>query len=73
GGMVLLNVHPDYLSFEGKPRKEEFPVQLYVDLLKYVQNKYANQFLNILPGELAVKADSLFSPHLDKKENESLR
>jgi len=61
GGMVLLNVHPDYLSFDGKPRKEEFSVQLYVDLLKYVQNKYANQFLNILPCELALKADSLFS------------
>jgi len=61
GGMALVNVHPDYLSYEGKPRKEEFPVQLYEDLLIYVKENYAGKFLNILPGELALKAKSLFS------------
>lgn len=52
GGMALVNVHPDYLCLEGKPGMEEFPVQHYVNLLKYVKEKYAGQYLNILPGEL---------------------
>ena len=60
GGMALVNVHPDYISFDGKPGLEEFPIQLYVDLLNYVKDKYSGKFLNILPGELALKAESLF-------------
>ncbi|HKI78186.1 MAG TPA: hypothetical protein VKA26_06570 [Ignavibacteriaceae bacterium] len=61
GGMALVNVHPDYLCFDGKPGQEEFPVQHYVSLLKYVKDKYPGQFLNILPSELALKMDSLFN------------
>jgi len=61
GGMALVNVHPDYLCFDGKPGLQEFPVQLYEDLLIYVKENYAGKFLNILPGELALKAESLFS------------
>ena len=47
GGMVLVNVHPDYVCFDEKPRMEEFSVEHYLNLLKYVKNKYAGQFLNI--------------------------
>ena len=61
GGMALVNVHPDYICFDGKPGLEEFSVQHYVNLLKYVKDKYAGQFLNILPGELALKMDSMFN------------
>ena len=28
GGMVLLNTHPDYMCFGGKPARDEFPVEL---------------------------------------------
>jgi hypothetical protein len=59
GGMVLVNVHPDYLCFEGKPGMEEFPVQYYIDLLKYVKEKYEGKYLNILPRQLADFADDL--------------
>ena len=53
GGMVLVNVHPDYVSFNGKPGREEFPVDLYVNLLKYVKEKYAGQYYNAVPKEVA--------------------
>ena len=42
GGMVLLNVHPDYLNFEDKQKsREEFSVNLYIDLLKYIKEKFS--------------------------------
>ena len=64
GGMALVNVHPDYLCFEGKAKMEEFPIRYYIELLKYVKEKYTGQYLNILPGELAEKATTLFDKKL---------
>ena len=66
GGMALVNVHPDYLCFEGKEAQEEFPVEQYINMLKYVKDKYAGQFLNILPGKLALEMDMLLNPNLIK-------
>jgi hypothetical protein len=68
GGMALVNVHPDYLCYEGKAGQEEFPVQHYLNLLKYVKNKYAGQFLNILPHNLALEMDLLLKPNLIKEK-----
>ena len=53
GGMVLVNTHPDYMCFEGKPRVEEFPVHMYADLLRYISEKYADQYWHALPKEAA--------------------
>ncbi|GAB4342160.1 MAG: hypothetical protein Kow0037_29340 [Calditrichia bacterium] len=54
GGMVLVNVHPDYLAFDGaKPTAEEFPARLYQDLLQYLNENYAGQYWNPLPREMA--------------------
>ena len=53
GGMALLNVHPDYINFDGQWKLEEYPVQLYTDFLKYVQSHYGGQFWNALPCEVA--------------------
>lgn len=52
-GMVLLNVHPDYMNFDGKIGIEEYPCNLYEDFLQYVRSKYSNQYWHILPKELA--------------------
>ena len=54
GGMILLNVHPDYIDFNDKKKdsKEVFPVALYLDFLRYIKSQYANQYINILPGSL---------------------
>ena len=53
GGMVLLDTHPDYMAFEGKPRSTEYPVELYERFLTYVREKYAGQYWHVLPKEVA--------------------
>jgi hypothetical protein len=54
GGMVLVNVHPDYMNFNNeKLRIEEFPAKYYEDLLKYFKDKYHNQYWNALPKDVA--------------------
>jgi len=53
GGMVLVNVHPDYVNFNGRPGLEEFPVEYYEELLTYVKNKYRDQYWHALPAEVA--------------------
>jgi len=54
GGMALLDTHPDYMCFEpGSPGLEEYPVRLYEDLLRYVRQRYAGLYWNVLPRELA--------------------
>jgi hypothetical protein len=54
GGMALVNVHPDYIDFgNGKSKKEEFPVQLYIDLLKYIKEKFSDKYWNAPPKVVA--------------------
>jgi len=53
GGMVLLNTHPDYMCFDGKPARDEFPVSLYEDFLCYVREKYEGLYWDALPREVA--------------------
>ena len=54
GGMVLVNVHPDYMHFgSGKPKLGEFPAQLYKELLLYIRDTYKDQYWHVLPRELA--------------------
>ena len=53
GGMVLLNTHPDYMCFAGRPNRDEFPVAHYDELLRYVREKYADSYWHALPREVA--------------------
>jgi glycosyltransferase involved in cell wall biosynthesis len=54
GGMVLINVHPDYLRFDGDPTSQRtFPVVHYIKLLEYVRERYEGTFWQPLPRELA--------------------
>lgn len=53
GGMVLLNTHPDYMCFDGKPQRDEFPVAFYKELLSYVKERYAGQFWQATPQEVS--------------------
>jgi glycosyltransferase involved in cell wall biosynthesis len=53
GGMVLLDVHPDYINFNHKSRNDEYPVKYYLEFLKYVQTRYNGQYWNALPREMA--------------------
>jgi hypothetical protein len=54
GGMALVNVHPDYLTFEGQPSSaRQFPLSRYVELLTYVKQRYGGAFWNVVPRDLA--------------------
>jgi glycosyltransferase involved in cell wall biosynthesis len=54
GGMALLNVHPDYVSFDpGQRGVAEYPAAWYEEFLKYVKDHYAGQYWNGLPREVA--------------------
>ncbi len=53
GGMVLLNTHPDYMCFRGKPARNEFPVDLYEELLRYVHEKYEGSYWAATPREVS--------------------
>lgn len=54
GGMALLNLHPDYVKFDGVRNDAPcFPVALYEELLDYVRTKYGNDCWHALPREVA--------------------
>ncbi len=54
GGMVLLDAHPDYMSFDGsRQTRAEYPVALYQEFLIYVKTRYAGQYWHALPKEVA--------------------
>ena len=53
GAMVLVNDHPDYINFNNENTAEEFPVELYINLLKYIKEKYNGEYWHSLPKEIA--------------------
>src|SRR4029077_17239034 len=54
GGMALLNVHPDYVTFDGqKPRRDEYPMSHYTEFLAWVKRTYPGQYWQSLPREVA--------------------
>lgn len=63
GGMALVVVHPDYLSFQGKPNSWEYSADLYEGLLKYVATRYRDSCWFALPREVAEYA-AQFKPRL---------
>jgi len=53
GGMALVDVHPDYVNFDGKTGAAEYPVALYEELLQYVSSRYRETCWFALPREVA--------------------
>jgi hypothetical protein len=53
GGMALLVVHPDYMSFAGEPALGEYPAGYYRELLEYVTDRYKGAYWPALPREVA--------------------
>lgn len=62
GGMVLLNVHPDYVAFGHQVGRREFSVAYYRELLTYIREKYAGQYWQALPREVARYCAPLRTP-----------
>jgi len=51
--MALLNTHPDYMYFNGKPAFEEYSINLYKDFLNYVKSEYEGKYWQALPKQVA--------------------
>ncbi|MDR3458972.1 MAG: glycosyltransferase [Verrucomicrobiae bacterium] len=54
GGMVLVNVHPDYVRFgDGSLKASEYPASLYEEFLKHIKETYNDSLWHALPREVA--------------------
>ena len=53
GGLALVNVHPDYMSFSGTKAATEYDTGLYRRFLEYVMNQYGNSCWFALPRDVA--------------------
>ena len=54
GGMALFNSHSDYMNFnKQKNGQEEYSVELYIEFLEYIKNKYKDQYWHVLPRDIA--------------------
>ena len=62
GGMALLIVHPDYLSFEGEPGANEFHASIYEDFLKYARKHYGKTAWFARPRDVAAYVKRCMRP-----------
>ncbi len=54
GGMALVNVHPDYIQFEGHPNPGAgYPAALYKQFLTRTRHLYGDSFWHVNPAQLA--------------------
>jgi len=52
--MALVITHPDYMKFNGKkPKQGEYPAEYYERFLRYVRERYGEDYWHLLPKELA--------------------
>jgi len=54
GGMALLNVHPDYIDFDGDQQSvRTYPAEWYRGFLEHLGERHRGSFVNLLPREAA--------------------
>lgn len=54
GGMALLIVHPDYISFSGERlARDQYPSKYYTEFLDWVKQNYEGRYWHKLPREIA--------------------
>ena len=54
GGMVLMNVHPDYILFPSDGRGSAgFPLRVFEDFLSHLSKEYRGRYWNAMPHEIA--------------------
>ncbi len=73
GGMVLVDVHPDYISLTGSRRTiTEYPAALYREFLTYVRTSYAGEYWHALPKEVARHVTQIRSSKTSSLEYDEL-
>jgi len=66
GGMAMVNVHPDYINFDGRTSSSEYSAELYESFLKHVLSRYRDSCWFALPREVAAYV-SEFKPLLQSQ------
>ncbi len=62
GGMALVNVHPDYLQFDGESGSSStYPVAYYREFLEQLKKQHAGKYWQALPKDVAQYVSKL--PH----------
>jgi glycosyltransferase involved in cell wall biosynthesis len=73
GGMVLVDVHPDYVSFNGsRQTTTEYPVALYREFLSYLKTRHAGEYWHALPREVAGHVIQIRSSKTSSRECDEL-
>ena len=73
GGMVLLDTHPDYMSFNGSLQTAtDYPVAFYREFLTYVRTRYAGEYWHALPKEVAGYVNQIRSSKTSFREYDEL-
>jgi glycosyltransferase involved in cell wall biosynthesis len=69
GGMALLDVHPDYMSFgASRQTATEYPAAFYREFLTYVRTRYAGEYWHALPKEVAGYVNQIRSSRTSFRE-----
>ncbi|MEN9975188.1 MAG: hypothetical protein RLZZ282_1194, partial [Verrucomicrobiota bacterium] len=53
GGMVLVNVHPDYMHLSESAERMTYPITHYDGFLRWVREEYQGEFWQALPREIS--------------------
>ncbi len=61
GGMVMVNVHPDYLNFANRREMEQFPIKIYSNFLEYIKENFNGKYWNALPKEIAIHCKKMIA------------
>lgn len=71
GGMALVIIHPDYLSFNGTGQTAtSYPAELYRQFLTYVKAKYSGEYWHALPKEVAAHVTKVCSSKASLSEHD---
>jgi glycosyltransferase involved in cell wall biosynthesis len=73
GGMALVDVHPDYLSFsDSRQTATNYPAALYREFLTYVKTRYSGKYWQALPKEVAKHVTKIRSSEVSLHEHDEL-
>ena len=53
GGMVLMNVHPDYIDMTGSDKGMTYPLSHYEGFLRWISDQYKEEAWQVLPREIS--------------------
>jgi hypothetical protein len=67
GGLALMNVHPDYMAFDGRTGPDKYSIALYRNFLEYVLQRYGTRAWFALPREVAAHVKQHTGSVADKR------